>query len=222
LNTSLDKALGKYVNWRLPVVLSSTSLFLLLMGFGFWYQDRQYSIPTVRPAGLHQPMPGELVPLSNTGLAFDTTRPLFLHFFNPDCPCSRFNLDHLRQLVRRNSNAVRFIAVLEGAGEPARLMEAFGKLNLPIESVVDDEGKWGEVTGVYATPQAVLIGPDRRLYFRGNYNLSRYCAAPETEFARIALESLLAGRPSQLEDPAAATSFGCPRSIFAASRGNRS
>jgi hypothetical protein len=222
LNISFDKALGKYVNWRLPVVLSSTSLLLLLIGFVFWYQDRQYSIPTIRPAGLHQPMPGEPVPLLNTGLIFDSSRPLFLHFFNPDCPCSRFNLDHVRQLVRRHSDAVRFVAVLEGDGGPARLMKAFGKLRLPIESVVDATGEWGAATGVYATPQAVLIGPDQRLYFRGNYNLSRFCAAPETEFARIALESLLAGRPPRPEDPAAATSFGCPRSIFAVSREKRS
>lgn len=167
-------------------------------------------------------MPGELVPLFNVGLAFDTSRPLFLHFMNPDCPCSQFNLDHLRQLVRRNRDTVRFIAVLEGTGGPARLREAFGKLNLPVEFVVDEAGEWGTATGVYATPQAVLIGADERLYYRGNYNLSRYCAVPETEFARIGLESLLAGRPSRPEDPAAANSFGCPRSIVATSPGNRS
>jgi hypothetical protein len=207
------------VNWRIPVVVSSTSLFLLLIGVAFWLQDRQYSIPTFRPTGLYQPLPGERVSLASTGLAFDGSRPLFLHFFNPDCPCSQFNLEHLRQLVRRHGRAVRFVAVLEGVGGPARLKEKFAKLSLDIESVVDEAGDWGAATGVYATPQAVLISHDRRLYFRGNYNLSRYCAAPETEFARLALESLLAGRPSTPEDPAAAISVGCPRSSFAPSPG---
>ena len=200
------------MNWRFPVVLSSTSLFLLLTGSAFWYQDRQYSVPAIRPAGLRQPDVGERIPLSSAGFKFDRSRPLFLHFFNPGCPCSRFNLEHVRQLIRRYHREARFVAVLQGEGESARLKTEFDKLDLGIESVVDETGVWGQITGVYATPQAVLIGRDERLYFRGNYNLSRFCAAPETEFARIALESMLAGRPAKPEDPAAATAYGCPRS----------
>ena len=61
--------------------------------------------------------------------------------------------------------------------------------------------------GVYATPQAVLVNARRELVYRGNYNTSRYCSNPETEYVRIALESLV-GRsaPANLpESPA----YGC-------------
>lgn len=91
------------------------------------------------------------------------------------------------------------------------MKQAFEKLNLGIESVVDETGSIGQEAGVYSTPQAVLVDVEGRLYFRGNYNVSRYCAVRETEFARIALESMLAGKPAQPLTAAAATAYGCPR-----------
>src|SRR5262249_46492721 len=42
--------------------------------------------------------------------------------------------------------------------------------------------------GVYSTPQAVLLDAKSHIVFRGNYNVSRYCTDPRTEFVRIALE----------------------------------
>ncbi|MSV30625.1 MAG: AhpC/TSA family protein [Bryobacterales bacterium] len=203
------------MNWRIPVVLFSTVLFLMLTGFVFWQQDWQYSLPAVRPAGWRQPAVGERILLPLAGLTLDKSRPLFLHFFNPDCPCSRFNLDHVRQLIRRHRGDVRFIAVLQGEGGSALLRAKFEKLNLGVESVADETGAWAEAAGVYATPQAVVIDRNERLYFRGNYNISRYCVVPGTEYARIALESILAGLPAKPEDPGAAISYGCPRSKIA-------
>jgi hypothetical protein len=216
----VEKLIRHYVNWRFPVVLLSTSVSLLLTGLVFWHQDWQYMLPTIRPAGLRQPVLGERIQLSRVGLAFDGGRPVFLHFFNPDCPCSRFNLEHVRHLIRRHRDEVRFVAVLQGEGGRERLNAAFAKLKLGIESVVDETGAWGEATGVYATPQAVLIDRNERLYFRGNYNLSRYCVEPETEYARIQLESLLAGRAAMPEARAAAISYGCPRSRTNKGTGN--
>jgi len=183
----------------------------MLTGLGFCHQDLQYSTPTARPAGLDQPGAGERIYLPWAGLRFEAGKLLFLHFFNPDCPCSRYNLDHIRTLMRRHRSEVQFAAVLQGEGGNERLRAAFDRLGLEIESVVDETGLWGEVTGVYATPLAVLLDRNQRLYFRGNYNLSRYCADPETEYARIELESILAGRPAKPESPTASVSYGCPR-----------
>lgn len=192
----------------------------MLTAFLFWHQDWQYSVPAVRPVGLQQPAVGDRILLSLAGLNFDKSRPLFLHFFNLNCPCSRFNLDHVRQLIRRHGGEVRFIAVLQGEGGRARLQSEFEKLKLGVESVVDETGAWAEATGVYATPQAVLIDRHERLYFRGNYNLSRYCVGRETEYARIELESILAGRPARGEDAASATAYGCPRPRMIRGGGN--
>jgi hypothetical protein len=188
--------------WRSGLVIGNTALFLVIIIAIFWQQDWQYSLPAPRPAGIRQPLIGESISLS-----FTSKKPLFLHFFNPDCPCSRFNLSHLRDLIRRHGQNARFVAVLQGDGD---VKGAFDKLKLGIEAVTDENSELARATGVYATPQAVLVEPNGRLYYRGNYNASRYCTNGETQFARIALESLLAGHPPSPLTPAASVAFGCP------------
>src|SRR5262245_36354910 len=67
----------------------------------FWYQDWRYSLPTPQPPDWHPSAIGSPVhwPATVPAAALShPSRPLFLHFFNPDCPCSRFNLEHVRSL----------------------------------------------------------------------------------------------------------------------------
>ena len=200
----------KVMRLRSAIVLCSTCLILGLIGSVFWYQDWQYSLPAIRPGNLEQKAIGEIVPVAQVGLAVTGNQPLFLHFFNPKCPCSRFNVDHIRGLIRKHKGQVHFIAVLQGEGDRDQLTQEFEHFGLGIDAVVDETGEIARAAGVYATPQAVLLDSGSRLYYRGNYNSSRYCSTPETEYARIALESLLIGKsakPSVLE---AITAYGCP------------
>lgn len=41
--------------------------------------------------------------------------------------------------------------------------------------------------GVYGTPQAVIPDGEGRLYYRGNYNRSRFCPQEWTEYVRLTL-----------------------------------
>jgi len=193
--------------FRLLFTLGSAGSLLTLVGFAFWQQDLKYSRPTPKPALLKEvPFGGQLdlpgVPRFGDGW------PLFLHFFNPSCPCSRFNLDHVRTLVRQNKEKVHFVAVLQG-DSAGKLQKQFAALGLDIASVPDTDGKIAAACGVYSTPQAVILDGNGRLFFRSNYNVSRYCQAPGTEFARIALESLLAGKPAPVFPEAAMVAYGC-------------
>lgn len=199
--------------WRSIVVLFSTCLFLGAIVTAFWFQDWQYSLPTPRPPGLRQPEVGATLALAKAGLAVEDKRPVFLHFFNPSCPCSRFNLEHIRTLISRHRLHVRFVAILEGEGEAEKIESSFRKLGLGVDAVVDNRGEIAQITGVYSTPQAVILDPHGRLYYRGNYNIARYCATRDTEFARIALEALLAGVAKNPVTLAASTAYGCPRPI---------
>jgi len=196
---------------RSAIVLFSTSLFLGAISSLFWLQDRQYSLPTTRPDGLIQPEIGARLGLSVQSAATQSGRPLFLHFFNPRCPCSRFTVDHIRELIRRHRGEVEFVAVLQTDGDGAAgTAAARSELGDGIEIVVDGDGELGRQTGVYATPQAVLVDSAGRLYFRGNYNLSRFCNVRETEYARIALEAMLAGKRPVAVPPEADKAIGCP------------
>ena len=75
--------------------------------------------------------------------------------------------------------------------------------------MTDTDGRIATACGVYSTPQAAILDGTGRLFFRGNYNVSRYCLAPGSEFARIALESLLAGKPAPVFPEIAMVAYGC-------------
>jgi hypothetical protein len=61
--------------------------------------------------------------------------------------------------------------------------------------VLDADGSLAKRVGIYSSPQAVVVTAAGALYYRGNYNLARYCTDVRTEFARIALEHVLDGGP---------------------------
>lgn len=176
----------------------------------FWYQDWQYSLPTPRPDDLEQASFGTPVDtMSIFGRAADG-RVLVVHIVDPDCPCSRFNRDHLRSLVTRFGSRVSFLALVQGRDDGDALTRSFADWDIPVEVVADPGGSRARRLGVYSTPQAVVIDQDSRLYFRGNYNAGRYCVDRRTEFARIAIESLLAGRPLPSLPLEATVAYGCP------------
>lgn len=183
------------------------------MAWVFWQQDGQYARPTPRPAGWRRATVGTTVALPPTIerlRAARPGRPLLLHFFNPSCPCSRFNVDHVRALTARFAGDVTTVAVL-AEGEPATMRAAYRTLALDLaDYYVDADHRLADALGVYATPQAAILDGAGRLYFVGNYNRTRYCRERETEFARIALESLVAGRRPPAVVPAADVAYGCP------------
>ena len=128
---------------RTILTLGSTGALLAFVGAVFWWQDLQYSYPRLAQRRLLKNLSGRSSPCpprSKKILQY-LLRPLLLHFFNPNCPCSRFNLDHVRSLVQKHRGAVEFVAVLQGdSGE--RLLAAFESLNrIGIPAVADPGGK---------------------------------------------------------------------------------
>ncbi len=162
-------------------------LTCLLCGAGilatFWWFDWRTSLPTPRPAqaraltlGSSPTLPPSLQALAVPGA------PLLVHFYNPDCPCSRFNRDHLRGLFDRFGSTVRFVVVAQS--------EADSPLGDDAPGLLDRGGALAAALGVWSTPQAVLLDARGAVVYTGNYNTSRYCADRRTEFVRLALESL--------------------------------
>lgn len=197
---------------RIVITLMAAFVLLGCAAAAFWYQDLQYAIPTPRPPDLVQISIGKEVELANLlPITMQRNKAQFLHFFNPSCPCSRFNVDHLQYLTRHYSTDVQFIAVLQvEKDEYAAALEKFRDLKLNIEAVIDTTGAIADYCGVYSTPQAVILDNTWHLYYRGNYNLSRFCTNTSTEFARIALDSLVKGaKPPVFEQKEAIVAYGC-------------
>jgi hypothetical protein len=182
------------------------------IGAVFWQQDLRYALPTPPPAGWQPAAIGGAVvlPAALERLRVDRPgRPVLLHFFNPSCPCSRFNVDHVRALAARFRAEVTVVAVL-AEGDPASMRAAYQALSLDVPYYVDGDRRLAERLGVYATPQAAILDGTGRVYFVGNYNRTRYCRDRDTEFARLALEAVVAGERPPAVTPAAITAFGCP------------
>lgn len=130
----------------------------------------------------------------------------FLHFYNPDCPCSRFNVQHLRSLIAAYNDSVAIAVVVASPVDVDRATRVFGDR---VKIIHDDNGALAQACGVYSTPQAAIVDANGALYYRGNYNISRYCTSRATSFAELSLLALLNRQPPPYFGALAIESYGC-------------
>ena len=187
-------------------------LILLLTGIIgiFWRSEMVYALPTPVPTNYHPVVTGTKIswPSSSAALFSAGRKPLLLHFFNPDCPCSRFNVPHFRELVKQFGQKVGFAVVLMTDKEysPDDIRRGF---DLPGNIPVVRDSLLAAACGVYSTPQAVVVDTSGQLFYRGNYNRNRYCTDEKSSYARLALESLLHHDLHPIFDPQAIQAYGC-------------
>jgi len=172
----------------------------------FWSQELKYALPTPVPANFHARAVAETIDLREL-THFDNSRPVFLHFFNPDCPCSRFNIKHFKSLVAEYSDQVQVYAVIPAYAD---LDRAHSMIELSQVTILQDQtDSLAAACGVYSTPQAVVIDAHQKLFYRGNYNKSRYCTTKESNYAEIALQALVTGTAPPQFNALATRSYGC-------------
>jgi hypothetical protein len=186
-------------------------IFILLMIFSgiaaiFWYQEMQYLLPTPVPKNYRVVLPQEIIQFDSVLLPRKNEKPKLLHFFSPDCPCSRFNLKHFLTLNRKYNKTIDFYVVIANKED---VTSAKYMIERAVPIIVDNNERLAKACGVYSTPQAALIGYNNQLYFRGNYNRSRFCTDKNSNFAQMALDSLLAGKAPPHFIELATQSYGC-------------
>lgn len=183
------------------LALTFTSICIL-----FWYSEWRYSLPTPIPAQYHAVPVGEHIDIT---AKFNPQKngPVFLHFFNPDCPCSRFNIPHFKALVTAYADKINFAVVVMTKDKNYTAAYIREKYGLTVPVLFDTS--LARACGVYSTPQAVLLSADKTLYYRGNYNRNRYCTDNKSNYAQIAIDSLLAARREPAFNQYALTAYGC-------------
>jgi thioredoxin-related protein len=181
------------------------SVLMIIIGSIFWFNQLVYSLPTPVPLAYVAVKTGTRINLDSR-LTFANNKPVFLHFFNPDCPCSRFNISHFKKLVIEYGSKANFAVVIM-SDKPYTEKDIQERFDLKIPVVKDE--RIAESCGVYSTPQAVLLDGDKTLFFRGNYNKSRYCTDEKTSYAKLALDDLLASKKITKMDPLALIAYGC-------------
>lgn len=176
------------------------------IGVLFWYNAWQYNFPT--------PVPAKYLPvkinehLDVTGKIKLTKKgPVLLHFFNPDCPCSKFNMPHFKMLADKYAGKISFAVIVVTNNADYTAEKISEKYNLTIPVLFDTS--LATICGVYSTPQAVLIDSDNRLYYRGNYNKSRFCAEEKSNYVQMAIDSLMASHRQPLYNQYALVAYGC-------------
>lgn len=187
-------------------VITTLAILIGIAGYVIYLEDVRYSLPTPVPTNYKDISPNTFIAPPTPILAVKD-KPLFIHFFNPYCPCSRFNLEHFKALNLQFSNKVDFAVVLQIEKEGA--VEKFKKLELNIPYVEDIKGDIALAYGVYSTPQAVILDRTGKLFYRGNYNKSRYCSLKSSEYARFALEAMLREEKMDELPVYAKIAYGC-------------
>ena len=184
-----------------------TWLFILLaiIVAVFWQYEWKYSLPTPVPPNYQVIDSGTPINVSYT-LPFKKDKPVLLHFFNPDCPCSRFNIPHFKSLVNQYGDKITF-AIVPVTRRKLTIRDVLKKFDLNVPVIFDTA--LITACGVYSTPQAVLLDTSRQLYFRGNYNRTRYCTDKKTEYARMAINKLLQNNAAIIFDQFALKAYGC-------------
>jgi thiol-disulfide isomerase/thioredoxin len=171
----------------------------------FWNQEFKYSLPTPVPEYYRCVNLGNKIQLPE-GLCSKNNKPVFLHFFNPDCPCSKFNIPHFKSLVKEYGNKATFaIVVMSNKNYSARQIQNRFDLDIPVLF----DPSLAPSYGVYSTPQAVIIGTNEKLFYRGNYNRTRYCTDKKSNYAQQALDSLLSDKDSAIFNQFALKAYGC-------------
>jgi peroxiredoxin len=169
-------------------VLSTTAL----VSWVFWEHELKYAAPTPMPDNFVDVAIGTEINLAT--LHIPSGKSALLHFFNPDCPCSKFNMKEFGALARKYKDQVNFVVILQSSDE-SQIAEFKTKYELNVPVLADKNGQISDMCGIYATPQAVILNNSSQVYFKGNYNKSRFCTHKQTRFVEIALDSLVANRP---------------------------
>jgi len=172
----------------------------------FWYQEMQYLLPTPVPKAYRVVLPNQVIKFDSVLLPQEYAKPKLLHFFSPDCPCSRFNLKHFLSLNKTYGNLADFYVVIAKRED---VTSAAYMIEKAVPIIVDKNEKLAKACGVYSTPQAALIQSDNKLYFRGNYNRSRFCTDKNSNFVQMALDSLIANKTPPHFVELATQSYGC-------------
>jgi len=180
---------------------------LMVIGYLFWTRELQYITPTKKPHNYVEVKVMDKVNLEEA-LGPANGKPFFIHYYNPYCPCAKFNYGYYEDLVKKQAGNFNMYMVMREMDSDV-LDEIREKVNTNITILIDEGGEIARQTGVYSTPQAVLVNEDYTMYYRGNYNRSVFCTQKDYNYAEMAIDSMLMDRPTPDFGYFATTSYGC-------------
>lgn len=167
--------------------------WLLGTAWAFWWFQFRFLPPVEVPLLSHE----QLIQLAEQLPSSETPR--VVHFFNPDCLCSRFNESHVRMIIRRYQQLGVEFAVLVPA--PTQIALAERVFGVPAFSYALDAAQ------LY-TPMALVLDHQADLAYIGSYSDSLLCTFETGQLIEDALDALLNNQRPTLQQ--ASGSCTCP------------
>ncbi|MCP4520756.1 MAG: redoxin family protein [Cytophagales bacterium] len=196
---------------RIIIWLFSISLIFGGIAYLFWTQELQYLLPTPKPDNYKEIPVGTELHFSFEE-KLENKKHTLIHFFNPNCPCSRFNLEHYQNLYRKYNKEIDFVFIFHSQTPLSASEQETIVKNVEHKSIIvlyDESKEIAKHCGVYSTPQMVLVDKNQKLFYRGNYNKSRYCTDPNSNYGEQAILSLLGGDTYVSFPDFATKAYGC-------------
>ena len=117
---------------RKTILLIWLSILFTAIGLVFWRTEFLYGLPTPIPENYQPVKQGRVILIPGIPQPKDN-KPVFLHFFNPTCPCSKFNITHFKALVKQYGDDVTFaIVVMSNTRYTARQIQDKFDVNIPV------------------------------------------------------------------------------------------
>lgn len=196
------------MSFKLKLALYGFAMSLITMALlhTFWQYEVKYALPTPPPVDLVEVCIGSQVDIEP--LITQGEKPMLLHFFNPNCPCSKFNIKEFFDLEKEYGKDIDLAIILESELEADvdQFKKTYGS---EVDILLDKDGAISDVLGIYSTPQAVILNTDGVIYYKGNYNKARFCTNKDSRFVDQALEHLMAGEPLPIFTEKATIAYGC-------------
>lgn len=192
------------------VKAAAIAIIILLFGavWGIFINfEKQYEEPTPVPNNYQ-----EIPLLSDVRLSFlkKNNKPTLIHFFNPNCSYSIFNLEDFKFLSRKYESTINFVVAIHlKEAETYDLNTIKSDFGNTVQIINDSSKEIAEKVGVYATPQAVIINENSQIYYRGNYNKARFCTSKPTNFVELSLMAVLNKQDLPIFDEKATIPYGC-------------
>ena len=191
-------------------------VWLLSTAYGFWwfqFKDlRPFSVTTSNKNAFFEGerLWGHLAPLlanDKVDTGRDDKGTTVVHFWDPACACSRFNEQHVRQLMAAyRQRGIRFLVLARPGAfrDRAELAQKANKVFGTVEVAwLEDEGLNKNIP---SSPAALILDGQRRLAYFGPYSQGAVCSVGTGQFVERILDGVLAGNNPGFINTLA---FGC-------------
>lgn len=115
-----------------------------------------------------------------------------VHFWNPACPCNRFNEVHVKKIISEYAGKnVKFTIVVSGSNEQERNQrQILAQQVFTHKAVKEIRSDWPMDKGPPSSPAVGVINRSGELVYFGPYSLGARCAPDKGKFVETVLDGL--------------------------------